>query len=432
MPATMTKTIFSNGRLSDALDAQLGELTQEVNSAPEEHVLHVDEDAWIEALVERYRVNVPVLDREGWWQDAKDVQVDASYDRSRYSSPDTPPCVDGTKLVVHVPFDGDSAVMRLAPNKFTSSGPPRAQVNGNELLVTIEYPNDQPVMDIKGAAEAVLGRVEQYLEWAREEADPFNARLAQEARARIQRRRGELVRRNASIEQSGIPRGRPDPDKRTKIAEVIVRRPRPMRASRGAKPPITLDPALGDEIYEDILATIRATAESMERSPKTYADMGEEDRRHVFLTNLNDGYRGLVTAEAFNGEGKTDILVRHPEGRNLFIGECKFWDGPLSLTDALDQVFTYATWRDTKMSLIMFVRARGLSNVLKSAKKALEEHEQFVNWGEAADETELRATVRWPGDEERLADLNVFLVHSPPPAAKSVGRAKKSRAAKAA
>ena len=41
-------------------------------------------------------------------------------------------------------------------------------------------------------------------------------------------------------------------------------------------------------------------------------------------------------------------------------------------------------------------------------------HPQFVDWQDTADETELRATMHWPGDEERLADLNVFFVHTPP------------------
>ena len=45
--------------------------------------------------------------------------------------------------------------------------------------------------------------------------------------------------------------------------------------------------------------------------------------------------------------------------------------------------------------------------------QALAEHPTFVAWRDAAGETELRATVHWPGDEERLADLNVFFVHTP-------------------
>jgi hypothetical protein len=151
----------------------------------------------------------------------------------------------------------------------------------------------------------------------------------------------------------------------------------------------------------------------MERSPKTTTKMDEEDRRQVFLNNLNTHYRGQVTAEAFNGHGRTDILVRHPEGRNLFIAECKFWDGPQSLSDALDQPFTYATWRDTKLALIMFVRAKGFTTIVERARAALGGHDQFEAWQQAGSETELRAFVRWPGDEQRQADLNVFLVHTP-------------------
>jgi hypothetical protein len=369
----------------------------------------------VDALVERFRVNVPILDRNRMWlDDPQDVQVDVSGDQSRAFSPGVLPYVAGTRIDVHVPFEGDQSVFAFAPNAFTTTWP-RADIVGNDVIVTVQYPNDMPVSDIRGKVEATLSGIDQYLEWARNDAESFNAQLPAQAQSRVARRREQIVQRNASIEQSGIPRGRPDKEQKTRIADVIVRRPRPTTRARGEEPTITLDPILGDEIYEDILRIIRSTGEAMERSPKTYKELGEEDRRQVFLTNLNTEYRGQVTAEAFNGEGKTDILVRHPEGRNLFIGECKFWDGPRSLTDALDQVFTYATWRDTKLCLIIFVRARALTTVIKSAKKALEDHEQFMEWKQAADETELRATIRWPGDEDRLADLNVFLVHTPAP-----------------
>jgi hypothetical protein len=127
--------------------------------------------------------------------------------------------------------------------------------------------------------------------------------------------------------------------------------------------------------------------------------------------------RGLhgrqTTAEAFNMSGKTDVLVRHPEGRNLFIGECKFWEGSKSFSETVDQLFSYAGWRDTKLAVVMFVREKGLTGVVEKARDALGEHDQFVEWAQALSETELRATMSWPGDERRHADLNVFFVHMP-------------------
>jgi hypothetical protein len=158
---------------------------------------------------------------------------------------------------------------------------------------------------------------------------------------------------------------------------------------------------------------IRSAAEGMERSPKTYAPMGEEDGRQVLLTALNTHYRGQVTAEAFNVSGKTDILVRHPEGRNLLIGECKFWGGAKSFSETIDQLFGYRAWRDTKLAVVMFVREKDLTSVVEKARETLAAHPQFVEWRDAATETELRAKMSWPGDERQYADLNVFFVHTP-------------------
>lgn len=130
------------------------------------------------------------------------------------------------------------------------------------------------------------------------------------------------------------------------------------------------------------------------------------------LATLNTHYEGRAHAEAFNNEGKTDILIRH-EGRNLFICECKIWSGPEGFNDAIDQLFRYTGWRDTKLALVVFVREKGLTGILGKARATLEAHPQFVALKTVAEETELRARMRWPGDDQRLADLNVFFVHTP-------------------
>jgi hypothetical protein len=61
----------------------------------------------------------------------------------------------------------------------------------------------------------------------------------------------------------------------------------------------------------------------------------------------------------------------------------------------------------------MFVREKGLTAILGKAEATLAAYPQFVAWKQAAGETELRATMHWPGDADRLADLNVFFAHTP-------------------
>ena len=168
---------------------------------------------------------------------------------------------------------------------------------------------------------------------------------------------------------------------------------------------------LGDKVFEYVLEVIRQQTLHIEQHPKTYATMGEEDRRNVILSALATHYSGF-TAETDNQGGPTDILARY-ENRNLFICECKFWSGEQAFADTIDQLFGYTGWRDTKLAIVMFVRTKGLTAILEKGRGALATHPQFAAWKEAASETELRATMRWPGDDERLADLNVFFVHTP-------------------
>jgi hypothetical protein len=180
-----------------------------------------------------------------------------------------------------------------------------------------------------------------------------------------------------------------------------------LRASAGA--PIPLDPSLPDDVYPDILAAIAQAGRDMERSRATYSGMGEEDRRQVLLLALNGQYRGLTTAEAFNVTGKTDLRIQY-EGRNLFIAECKKWTGQASLTKTIDQLFGYAGWQDTKLAVVMFVEQKNLTDVVAKGRAALLSHPRFTEECEGADELELRARMRWPGDDGRIVDLAVRFI----------------------
>jgi len=312
--------------------------------------------------------------------------------------------------MVHVPFEGDAGVFSLRPSSFTFN-PPRGRVN-EDLLLTIEYARDtQP--DIDGQVNAFIGTVGQWLGFARADIDSFNRRLEQEARAAIEGRRQRIAQRDEHLAQSAIPERRPgEAGQKTYIADVLVRRPAPsLPQTRADDQPPKLEPVLDGRVFEHVLDVIRKQCLHIEQNPRTYVPMGEEDRRNVILSALTTHYDGF-TAETDNQGGHTDILARY-QGRNVFICECKFWDGEQSFTDTIDQLFGYTGWRDTKLAIVMFVRAKGMTAILKKARETLAMHPRFVAWEEPASETELRGTVRWPGDDERLADLNVFLVHTP-------------------
>jgi len=310
-----------------------------------------------------------------------------------------------------VPFEGEADVFKLKTSTWSTTFP-RGRIQDNDLLVTVDYPRDQ-TPNVDGQVQGFINDVTRYLGWAASEIDAFNAGLEQQARQAIEARRQRVERRDAELAKSSIPIRRPGESvKKTYIADVLVRRPVPsLPQTRADDRPPKLEPVLEDKVFEHVLEVIRKQGLHIEQNPRTYVAMSEEDRRNVILSALTTHYDGF-TAETDNQGGHTDILARY-DGRNLFICECKFWSGPKGFTATIDQLFGYTGWRDTKLAIVMFVREKGLTGVLKKAKEALAAHPQFVAWKESVTETELRATMHWPGDDERLADLNMFFVHTP-------------------
>ena len=125
-------------------------------------------------------------------------------------------------------------------------------------------------------------------------------------------------------------------------------------------------------------------------------------------------------AEAFNSDGKTDILIRE-EDKNVFIGECKFYDGPKTVTDTLKQICGYTTWRDVKLAIIFAsierthprrssgsgTRSRGRP----SSGHGCRSPTSLV--------TEFRARMAWPGDDGHLVTLHVSSFVTPMGAART-------------
>jgi hypothetical protein len=91
----------------------------------------------------------------------------------------------------------------------------------------------------------------------------------------------------------------------------------------------------------------------MEKNAKTYMKLDEEGLRDVILSSLNSHYEGTATGETFNKSGKTDIFIPF-DNKSAFIAECKIWHGKKQLEEALEQLFSYTTWRDVRISLVIF------------------------------------------------------------------------------
>lgn len=110
---------------------------------------------------------------------------------------------------------------------------------------------------------------------------------------------------------------------------------------------------ISDAHYENIKSIISLACVSMEKTARTFNKLLEEELRDIILSNLNTHYQGTASGETFNKVGKTDIYIPF-ENKAAYVAECKIWHGSKKFIEAIDQLCSYTTWRETKTSLIVF------------------------------------------------------------------------------
>lgn len=174
------------------------------------------------------------------------------------------------------------------------------------------------------------------------------------------------------------------------------------------------EPMMSTVMYEDILKVIYDLGKSMEKKPSTYQNKDEESLRDQILLFLETRYDGTTaTGETFNRGGKTDIILKYAnDNSNLFVAECKFWHGNSEFLKAISQLFDrYLTWRDSKVSLILFVTNKDFSNVLETIKNEVKTHPYFIKENGKRGESSFSYIFRLPQDENKKVFLEIIAFH---------------------
>lgn len=402
--------LFVTYDLHQTLQNTISSLRNEVESMDANRLLNTSPEDLTNYFVEKYTVTPILLLRDHWYAETKEMQVDVRFDQRRWiDDRSRPVMVPGERTQVRVPFEGESELL-FARSNTSSSSPPRALVEKNELVLQYDSPADQP-RDLRPLVDSELTNVDEHLGWQRPMIESHNSALYATAEQAMQQRRARLLAQTQRAAALGIPiRRRAD-------APTTYAVPTTRRNSAPSLPPATTaqfqpEPTWVMDQYEQALKIMQDMALVMERSPEAFKSMDEEALRQHFLVQLNGQFEGKATGETFNMAGKTDILLREGD-RNVFIAECKFWKGPKGFAQAIDQLMGYATWRDGKLVVLVFNRGTDTSTVRAGIDATVKAHGNFkraVNW---AHESGFRYVFHSNGDANREMILTVLIFHVP-------------------
>jgi hypothetical protein len=347
----MADMLFRGTSVRDYINQCWRRLEKEIDLIPAEQLVRMDADQVAAEMAAKYAVECPVLKER-----VEDLSVDE------------PPVAQDTHsdvfIAVHVPFTGDREMFRCYGTTRPYMNDP-ITIEDGELVMRVRAQRarmDQFMNNVNG----LISQINSGLASIESDLKHLVPHLTREAAVKINQRKHQLgshasllnalqgfsLRRRADSKESVII-----PVKR-KAIEV-----RPRAQSTPAKPDPDPELSLGD--YDEILRVIRSMVTVFERSPTVFRTMEEEHLRTILLVALNGIFEGGATGETFNGEGKTDILIR-VKNDNIFIAECLIWGGPEHFRKKLqDQLFRYSTWRDSKLAAIIFNRRKNFTDTVQ-------------------------------------------------------------------
>ena len=405
----MMKLLFNERDLAGVLDAKAVKLSMAIGSLSEDRVLNTSHEDLSNYYTDKYRIEGLKIDESKIQIRYGDAQIDVS-NRIDYFVRDRsgPFYITGTRIVFYMPFTGDQNLFYYYPSTY-SYDPPQADVRRGEVVFTYDR-TTQDAEKVRSEFERDLNKLKNYLEWISGDVEQFNSSLRAKTDQLISARREKLLNDRGLAEQLGFPLRRRDKST-TYVTPKVKRRVVPQMPTASTEP-FKPEPALSKEDYDYILSVLENMVLVMERSPGAFKDMREEDIRTHFLVQLNGHFEGQATGETFNYEGKTDILIR-TDGRNIFIAECKFWNGPSGLKDALNQLQGYISWRDTKAALLIFNRGTNMSTVLEKIPEVVRQHPRYKAEHPFNSETGFRYVFGHRDDPNREVFLTVLVFNVP-------------------
>ncbi len=397
--------LFADGDLSATIEGLRQKLMQEIQALSPGQLLPSDDDAVRQHFVSEFTINpVEIYDEHIVLIEPREVESDS--DGGDFGRRFRRKMLE---FRFEIPFAGDIWLFSCRPSTWSSVWP-RARVEKRQAVVTF-LRADRDGEAIKNEFSKELSKIKEYLSWQRPDIDRWNNALPELVRQQVEVRREKLVADKTLVDDLGfkvVRRGG------STSASVPIQRKQiipPLPPARSGAVAVS-DPVLETAIYEEILDTLDGMSVVMERNPSAFATVDEETLRTHFLVPLNSNFRGMASGETFNAAGKTDILIKHQD-RILFIAECKFWKGPQSLSDAITQLLSYTTWRETKAAILLFSRKKDFSAVLSHIPEVFTKHPSHVRIAEYTKNTGFRFILRSPNDPQRHLTVTLLAFNVP-------------------
>lgn len=353
---------FSDGTSIIAFENLVEKVIAEINSLDNEYVLKASPTELEKYFVEKILILPLVLHEDKRYiKNQTGIQMDVSRDFLRAAYSRERIVVNGTKVDIAIPFEGTPDLWKIRASTFSLSGYPEIELQNNEVVFSVSFPDDSAdPNNLRAEIERLTKSLVDAVTYLKKDVLTHNNSAPNRIKDTLARKAKLSQSAVGAVAALGIPMKKKDVE--PTFAIPAKRRENPAKRPTVATGKYEDEPFLEEKEYQYILEVLRSMSLVIERNPSSFASLDEEAIRDHFLLQLNGHYEGNATGETFNASGKTDILIR-AGNKNVFIAECKFWHGQKTLDEAINQLLSYLTWRDSKCALLVFNKTKDSSAV---------------------------------------------------------------------
>jgi hypothetical protein len=404
--------LFSSASISEVFNKAHLAIKKGIEFESENYILNVNEEEYTKHWESKLKLDPPEIHFDQVYADSYEGDIPAEYfpmSFNVYSGKSYKKEI----IQYFIPCSGNVSLLNFCPSSIIFlSGSGDFEIRNNTLVTEIiNFSNDPAEINRKYKAEenSIHGSYSVLLK----EIDHFNTSLKDLVKIALDLRKQKILAKSNLLASLGVP-----VRKRDEIATTFsVPKPqlkdkiivKPTVNEQGFKP----EPTLDIENYRKILKLINDVGKNFERMPSIYKGKSEEDLRDHILMTLDPNFElGTASGETFNKTGKTDIQLRY-DSSVIFIAECKFWSGEKNYLSTIDQLLGYLTWRDTKASVIVFVKQKGFSAILEKIQSETIKHPNFLSFVDKTDENWFNFRFHINGDSNREVKLAIQLYHLP-------------------
>lgn len=401
------ETLFCKRELFSEFEEKKHNIKEDIENLNEDLILNNNLIELTSKLYKNYKFSEIILKEEEITSDSFEKEINlrdyprfsAYYDQrnSYYKKP----C-----YCFNIPFIGNTEDLYKTPSNW-STYYPKAIVNSNKLTIYfIDVYSNTEEDKIKEELEKQLEDIKKWISWLNSDFNKYNTELKNEIELRLNDRKKQIIIRKDKAKKLGYPA-----EVKSQILNFVINMKKEFKDLKFNLETKDSEKILSLDVYESILKLINNMSRMIEKSPKSFINMEEEDLRNHFLVQLNGIFEGRASGETFNSNGKTDIIIK--EGNdNIFIAECKFWKGKEVLNETIDQLLGYLTWRDTKTSIIIFNKNKDFSNVLGQIDGIMKSHSNFKSTI-SIKETEFKYKFKNKNDDNKEFYLTILVFNIP-------------------